>query len=171
MHPSYIPLENPIGIPQEEIPESLPWLSFPSHFPFPVWPHEKKRDVTLKMWAYGTSPSLAIWHVRTIHTTVHTFCSHLLYSGIPPNRIWVTVAYTQPLNYWLCYRPMILHSIVSQIDSGTVLESPVLWLEDHLFGFQGSSLPEGLPSVWSSTDERDYVQNRLPSFYCRFYRS
>jgi len=77
----------------------------------------------------------------------------------------------QPLNYCFCCRPTISHDITIQIEQGTVLESPALWLEGHLFGFQGSLLPKGLPSVRSSTDERDFVQKRLPSFYRSFYRN
>ena len=38
------------------------------------------------------------------------------------------------LNYWLCCRP-------------AVLESPVLWLEDNIFCFQGSLLQKGFLSV------------------------
>jgi len=42
---------------------------------------------------------------------------------------------------------MISRDIMSQIEQGTILESPALWLEDHVFNFQGSLLPEGLPFI------------------------
>jgi len=51
------------------------------------------------------------------------------------------------LNYWLHCRPTISCDIVIQIEWDTVLESPALWLEDNLFGFQGSLLLGGLLSI------------------------
>jgi len=60
---------------------------------------------------------------------------------------------------------------MSQLEWGTVLESPAFWLEDQVFDLQGSLLPEGVPSVQSSTEEIDFVQKRLHSFYHSFYCS
>ena len=73
----------------------------------------------------------------------------MVYNGTSSglNRIAGTVAYMQPLNYWLRCRPTISRNIMSQIESGAVLASPALWLEDQVFGLQGSLSPEGLLAV------------------------
>jgi len=87
------------------------------------------------------------------------------------NRIPGTVTDMQPVNYWLHCRPKISRDIVSQIEYCTILESPALWLEDHLFRFQWSLVHEGLPPVWCPMEERYFVQKTLPSFYRTFYCS
>ena len=51
-------------------------------------------------------------------------------------RIWVTVACMRPINYWLRCRLAVLHDLVTQMEKGTILESPALWLEDQVSGFK-----------------------------------